>query len=369
MTKCNAQNERMKRKYFTYLEEANRKSPSTIDQVAAAIACFESSTKYRDFKLFRIEQAKRFKEILAKQVNAETGKPLAKATIDSRLMAVKAFFHWLAGQPSYKSRISYSDSDYFNPSANDSRIAHATRERPYPTLEQIRHVLLSMPVETLFQRRDRAVVAATLLTCARDAALASFSIKHFDFTKREVFQDAREVKTKRRKTFKTSFFPVGDDIEAIVRDWIAELKTEYLFGPDDPAFPPTKVGIGASGLFEPLGLSRTHWKGAGAIRKIFKTAFELAGLPYFHPHSIRHTLGHFGLTTCSGLEQLAAWGENYGHDNLATLLGTYAKLPVGRRAEIFDELRSKPPASKRNESNPDAETIKWVVDHLTKKAS
>lgn len=369
MSKCNAQNERIKRKYFTYLEEANRKSPSTIDQVAAAIAGFESSTKHRDFKLFRIEQAKRFKEVLGKQVNAETGKPLAKATIDSRLMAVKAFIHWLAGQPSYKSRISYSDSDYFNPSANDSRIAHATRERPYPTLEQVRHVLASMPVETIFQRRDRAVIAATLLTCARDAALASLSIKHFDFTKCDVFQDAREVRTKRRKTFKTDFFPVGDDIEAIVRDWISELKTEYLFGPDDPAFPPTKVGVGPSGLFEPLGLSRTHWKDAGAIRKIFKTAFEQAGLPYFHPHSIRHTLGYFGLTTCSGSEQLTAWADNYGHDHLATLLGTYAKLPVGRRAAIFEELRSKTRVAPGSGNEPDSETIKRVVDHLTKKAS
>jgi integrase len=369
MSKCNAQNERIKRKYFTYLEEANRKSPSTIDQVAAAIAGFESSTKHKDFKLFRIEQAKRFKEVLAKQVNAETGKPLAKATVDSRLMAVKAFFHWLAGQPSYKSRISYSDSDYFNPSANDSRIAHAMRERPYPTLEQIRRVLFSMPVETIFLRRDRAVIAATLLTGARDAALASLSIKHFDFAKRDVFQDAREVKTKRRKTFKTSFFPVGDDIEAIVRDWIAELKTEYLFGPDDPAFPPTKVGIGASGLFEPLGLSRTHWKDAGAIRKIFKTAFEQAGLPYFHPHSIRHTLGQFGLVACSDLEQLTAWCQSYGHEHLATLLGTYAKVPPERQAAIFAELRSRPRIAKGGANIPDSETIKWVVDHLTKKAS
>ena len=40
-------------------------------------------------------------------------------------------------------------------------------------LEQVRHTLSVMPADTDLERRDRALVAFTLLTGARDAALAS----------------------------------------------------------------------------------------------------------------------------------------------------------------------------------------------------
>ena len=127
MRKHHPKNERIKREYFVWLEEAKRMNPSSVDQVAAAIAQFEESTGHRDF-------AKRVR--CCKLTNPATGAGLAKATIYSRLMSVKAFFVWLAGQPGYKSRLTYSDMEYFNPSNNDGRIARATRERPAPTLEQ-----------------------------------------------------------------------------------------------------------------------------------------------------------------------------------------------------------------------------------------
>jgi integrase len=48
-------NERIKRKYFIYLAEAQGQSQQSIDAVAAAIARFEAYTRYRDFRLFHIE--------------------------------------------------------------------------------------------------------------------------------------------------------------------------------------------------------------------------------------------------------------------------------------------------------------------------
>jgi integrase len=260
---------------------------STVDQVAAAIGYFEKGNSHRYFRQFHIEQARKFKRQLQEQINPETGKPLAKATIHSRLMALKAFFKWLAGQPGYKSRITYSDADHFNNSANDERIAKAVRERPVPSVEQIRHALLAMPTETVLQRRDRAVFAFTLLSGARDDAIASMSLRYVDLAKR-VDQDARQVRTKARKSFVSWFFPVGDDIESILAEWMDELGRAHLFGPDDPLFPATKIGLGATGHFEALGIDRKHWKDAAAIRKIFRSAFGSAGLPYFNPHSFCH---------------------------------------------------------------------------------
>ncbi|WP_294540003.1 hypothetical protein [uncultured Rhodoblastus sp.] len=54
---------------------------------------------YKDFAAFNIEQARNFKRHLDAAINPKTGKPLSKATTYSRLMALKDFFKWLAGQP------------------------------------------------------------------------------------------------------------------------------------------------------------------------------------------------------------------------------------------------------------------------------
>jgi hypothetical protein len=116
------------------------------------LARFEADTKHRDFKSFHFEQAIAFKRRLTEQKNQQTGEKLSKATLHSTLAAVKAFFHWLAGQPGYKSRLQYSDADYFNLSEKDVRVATARREQVGPTLEQARHVIALMPSG---QSRDR----------------------------------------------------------------------------------------------------------------------------------------------------------------------------------------------------------------------
>jgi hypothetical protein len=55
MRKYHPKNERIKRQYLAYLEEAKRLSPKSTDQVAAAIAAFEASTGYKDFAQFHID--------------------------------------------------------------------------------------------------------------------------------------------------------------------------------------------------------------------------------------------------------------------------------------------------------------------------
>jgi len=64
---------------------------------------------------------------------------------------------------------------------------------------------------TDIELRNRAVMAFTLLTGARDGAIASPKLKHVDVLEGKVVQDAREVRTKFSKTFTTWFFPVGED--------------------------------------------------------------------------------------------------------------------------------------------------------------
>jgi integrase len=206
------------------------------------------------------------------------------------------------------------------------RIATARREQKAPTLEQVKYVISQMHVDTEIDRRNRALIAFTILTGARDSAIVSLKLKHVDLVEGYVNQDAREVKTKFSKTFTTFFFPVGNEVLEIVADWVTYLQQEKFWGNDDPLFPATLVKIGAKQQFEAVGLKRKHWSTASPIRTIFRDAFESAGLSYFNPHSFRDTLVRLGQTVCLSPEQFKAWSQNLGHEKVMTTLYSYGEV-------------------------------------------
>lgn len=355
MAKHNPANTRIKREYFDYLKEAMRRDEASIDQVAKAISRFEAAIGHKDFKKFHREQAKAFKRRLDTETNVRTGKPLARATVHSTLSALRAFFIWLAGQPGYKSRIAYADADYFNLSEKDVRVAKARREKPVPTLEQVHHVIGTMPAATDIDKRNRALIALAVLTGARAAALASLKLKHVDLQQGSIFQDARDVKTKNSKTFTTWFYPVGGDALRIVTEWYVHLRTDLLWGESDPLFPKTAIGLGEQGGFQALGLERAHWSSTGPIRTIYKDAFKAAGLPYFNPHCFRDVLVQLGERICTTPEQFKAWSQNLGHERVLTTLTSYGTVPATRQAELIRGL------SKRGETQDDATQIAAIV--------
>lgn len=345
MTKHSPENERIKRKYFAYLKEAKRHGEPTVDAAAKALNRFEVYTKHRDFKAFHFEQAIAFKRHLAEQTGQQSGEKLSKATLYATLTQLKRFFQWLAWQPGYKSRFQYSDAEYFNLSDKDTRVATAQREQKAPTLEQIKHVIATMPTVTDIERRNRALMAFTLLTGARDSAIASMKLKHVDLIANRVNQDAREVKTKFSKTFNTFFFPVGDEVRGIVAEWVTYLRDEKLWGNDDPLFPATRIALGASCQFEVAGLAQDHWSTASPIRTIFRDAFVSAGLPYFNPHSFRSTLVQLGQDVCKTPEQFKAWSQNLGHEKVLTTFLSYGEVACQRQGEIIRGLATPQPAA------------------------
>lgn len=336
-THCPA-NERIKREYLVYLKEAQRYSEPTIDSVATAIARFEQYNSYKDFKRFHIQQAVAFKKKLAAQTNAATGKSLSLATQRGTLNALRSFFIWLAAQTGYKSRFTYADADYFNLSEKDNRAAQSHSQRPFPSLEQAQHAIRAMPSSTAIEQRDRALVAFTLMTGCRDGALVSLKLKHVDLKNQLVKFDAREVETKFSKSFETYFMPVGEDVRSIFVDWVSFLTTEHLWAPTDPLFPKTLMDFDTGEGFRVAGLAREHWTTANAVRRIFRDAFERSGLPYFHPHSFRHTLAQLGEQVCRSPEEFKAWSQNLGHEQVMTTFNSYGKVSAPRQAEIIRQL-------------------------------
>jgi len=195
-----------------------------------------------------------------------------------------------------------------------------------------------MPADTEIERRNRALIAFTLLTGSRDSAIASMKLKHVDLIANNVNQDAREVKTKFSKTFNTFFFPVGDEIRRIVAEWVSYLREDKLWGNDDPLFPATRIALGAARQFEVSGLERDHWSSASPIRAIFRKAFVSAGLPYFNPHSFRNTLVQLGQDVCKSPEQFKAWSQNLGHEKVLTTFLSYGEVACQRQGEIIRAL-------------------------------
>ena len=343
--KPNAANERIKRDYFTYLAEARGRDPATIDSAAAALARFEDSTGRKDFKRLHREQVIAFQRRLAESASSRTGDRLSKATIHAIIRHCRDFFTWLAREPGYRSKISYTDADYFSLSDKDVAIARARRDKAMPSIAQVEHVLTVLPTDTPVQRRDRALIAFTMLTGARVGALASFRLGDLNAAGGYVDHDARHVQSKFAKTFRTHFMPVSDHALAIVQDWHAELSADVARGPADPLFPATAVAPDDRGTFAATGLLPSGWSGTGPVREVFRRAFGLAGLPYFNPHSFRDMLVRHAMTLNLAPEAMKAWSQNLGHADVLTTFTSYGQVPVHRQGELIRAMASKAAAN------------------------
>lgn len=335
MSKYNASNERIKREYLCYLKQAKGRDAVTLDGVAKALSRFEESIRWKDFKRFDRRQAVAFREAFGERTNSRTGERLSRATVFSTLRNLREFFFWLAHQPGFKTHIGYADCDYFNLSEKEMRVARARREKRVPTMEQVEQVLSTMPATNAIERRDQAVVALAAMTGARIGALSSF--RHGDVNLDEGFieQDGRTVRTKFGKTFRSYFLPVSERALAIFTEWHNELEHQHLWGPADPLFPATEIGLGEEGSFTRMGISRRGWSTGAPIREIFKKAFEGADLPYSNPHSFRDMLVRHAFSLNLTPQEMKAWSQNLGHADVMTTFTSYGQLPTHRQGELI----------------------------------
>lgn len=364
MAKYCPENVKVKRAYAFFLETAEGKQPATVDAALKAIERFEASTNQKPFRKFHIEQVRAFRSRLVEETG-RSGKGLSAATITSTLKHLRNFFFWLSREPGFRSAINPNDANYFTPSEQDRRIAGARRERPAPTLDEINATLAKMPFKTHVEKRDRAAIAFAIVSGARIAAIASFRLKHVNLEARTVFHDAREVETKGRKTFTSTFFPVGSAI-GIVEDYVQMLKKEIGFGADDPLFPSTRIGHDPDRSFEVQGLSREPWTTGEPIRRIFRAAFAAAGLSYSNPHKFRTTLTRLGERLCRTPEEWKAWSQNLGHESEMTTFVGYGKVPEHRQAEIIRALTAK---EKSTDPADDLANLQAIVDRLKARKS
>jgi integrase len=338
MTKFNAENERLKRRYLEWEKEANGKSNSTVRNIQNYLYLYEEYTCFKDFKLFNKNDAIGFKKHLGQKKALRTRSLVSKAYLLHAARSLNAFFKWLSGQQGYRRAIPLSNIAYFSLQAKDIQAARASKSKRYPTLEQIEHVVKCMATETDIQKRDRALIAFFAISGARIQAVASFKIKHISLVEGRIEQYPDEVKTKNSKLIITYFFPVGELLTQVFIDWVNFLKKEKLFDDESPLFPCTKLSLNTNDKFSRTQLDTTAWKSTTSLRKIVAAAFQQAGLGYYNPHSFRDTIAQLGYRFCKTPEEFKAWSQNIGHNNPLTTFTSYGTVDEHRQGEIIKTL-------------------------------
>jgi site-specific recombinase XerD len=357
LNQVNPANERIKRRYFHELTEADGLARVTVDHSARAISDYERFTGWADFKSFRSEDAIAYRKHLLTGGGKRSSELSSRSTVHTKLIQVQRFFSWLSKQPGFRVRISPADARFFKLSQRDRRLASERPLKPTPTVEQVKHVIASMPSTSNLEQRDRALVALILLSGIRVTAAITLRLKHVR-PDGSIFQDAREVQTKFGKTYTTYFFPVGAEVRQIFDEYVHHLRTNLLWGEDDPLFPSTQQALDEQRSFQPIGLTKNHWKTSDPVRQIFRRAFEAAGIPYYTPHSIRRTLARLGEQLCRTPEEMKAWSQNLAHDEVMTTFSSYGAVPLQQQAAILARLEANPVA----DGNADLQQLRAMLN-------
>jgi integrase len=348
MTELNPKNERLKLAWIEDLEI--EKATSTIDQKLAALSQFEAMTDYADFVAFS-------RDIVKTYLAAIRQTAISWKTKAAKVRHVRSFFDWMVMEEHLKPKAVRKAIASLRLTDKEARAGSAQRTVKHPTLDQIESTIRAMPNGTAIERRNRALIAFTALSGARDGAIISMRLKHVRLAAREVEQHPDEVDTKASKLIQTWFFPVGNFIETEVVTYIAFLRDDLGFTDNDPLFPKPKMGHDASDQFSAVGLSKDRWTTAQPMRNIFRAAFTANGLRYYNPHSFRNTLWALAYERKLNPEALKAWSQNLGHENLDTSFNSYGRLDANTQRRAMMDLRDAKPAT------PDLQAmIKGMID-------
>lgn len=332
MAQYNRKNEVLKKQYENHLELDERLSETTRLSKLRDIRKFETYTNFKDFKTFSKQQAMGFKDSYKKH-------SVEYSTLSHTIRNLREFFGWLTQQPKYRSKSKIEAVRVFSLTRKEENIAQRKAYKDAPTLEQVRHVLSSMPTDTEQQMRDKAMIAFVACTGVRVTALMSLKISHIDEHQKLVRQNPAEVDTKFGKYIVTQLFPVGEDIQQIVVDWVRYMKANKLADQNSPLFPAMLSEYKAeTGEFTQEHLSTQHISSQTTIRRVFSEAYKNAGLKYYNPHTMRHMLTSLGEKLCNTPEEFKAWSQNLGHSSPLTTFTSYGQVHTHRQCELISSL-------------------------------
>ena len=340
MNEIKAKNEKVKRKFFAHLKGAEGFSEKTVEAIEKAIWKYEEFSGDEDFAAFSDQKAKQFKKWMETAKNKRTKQAVSLTTQYHILRHLKEFFTWLSGQPGYKSRISPYHVQYLKLDKKQSRIAVSAKRLEYPGVEYVKKVCQSIEVKNEVDRRDRALIAFTLLSAMRDSAIMSLPMGCFNPEDLIVTQDPKKgVKTKFSKPIITRLFLFDDTLLGYFLDWYEFLKKEKLYSNADPIFPRTELKQKSETdyCFEGDSVEPVFWQSTGSLAKAFKLRAIQAGEKYYSPHKFRHTAIAEARRRSRTPEQMKAISQNVGHENVGTTF-SYGNMDDFRVTDVVSKM-------------------------------
>src|SRR5665647_314037 len=144
MSKVLQKNEMAKRRFFSYLKDAEGFSENSISAFEKAIFNWEDFTKKDDFANFTKSKVVDFKEWLKNRKKGKTEEKISLSYCYAILRELKTFFEWLSKQAGYKSSINSSLTSYLRLSKNEAREAIQSRKKNIPSVEEVKKVIESI---------------------------------------------------------------------------------------------------------------------------------------------------------------------------------------------------------------------------------
>ncbi len=337
----NKQNEKIKRKYFYRMREAEGFAEATICKIEKSILLYEDFTSHEDFSGFSQKKATEFKRWLASR--KYRGKNLSIKTMYYHLRSLKSFLKWLSCQSGYKTKVTLDSISYLTLDRKKVKAATAPVLTRFPTLVHVKKLTNSIDAKSPLNKRDRALVSFLFLSGMRHSAICSLPLMCFNRHTLEIYQDPQKgVDTKFGKTILSRLLSFDNLLTDYVTSWYDYLDKERGFTPQDPLFPQSKVDKEFGSLaYSCNDIRPEFWHSSNSIRVILKTHSEKAGLEYFKPHAFRHGAIHHAMRFCKNAEQIKALSQNFGHENIGTTMTTYGKLDWSSQSSIINKMDFK----------------------------
>jgi site-specific recombinase XerD len=295
--------------YLAWLELDRHASPRTVEEYRGDLRRFSNfagdDAGIPDIAELGRDILRGYQRHLAR---ARTGpksarRPLAIATRSRRLVALRSFLRFAA-------REEWLPGDL----GTTIDVPKVPERLPKPLEADHRDQLLeALPSDTLPNKRDRALILLLLSTGARISEILRLDIKDWKPDRMWVVG----------KGDRERVVQVTEKARAAVED--------YLDTRDDHS-PALFIG------FQPANkdASSNRLTVAGAHHVCRQLAQRL-GIPPFHPHQLRHTLGTL-LQESIGDARLTA--ETLGHRGLGSVSG-YTKITDQRRREAYEEMQRR----------------------------
>ncbi len=315
----NPKNERVKYNYKMYLNKAMQRDVKTVMAVLKHLHEYEEINMYADFSILN-------ENIIHSYVDALINKDLSLSYIDHNLKTLRDFYSWLERQKGYKSKINYNHLAYFNLTKNQRKEARALAYQQSYKLEDIYRTIRSMPIGTLIERRDRAMISLQCLCGLRVSELRMVKIKNLiyndDCNGWMVYVNPRDMNVKFAKTRHAFFMPFDEDIKENILNWRSEL-IKLGFSDSDPLFPSIPNQFNQFNLLE-LKPKKEEIKSNSTIGSIFKRALKSQGVAYHRVHNFRHMIAKWAGK--QGPEVFNAVSQSLGHSDIKTTFTSYGAL-------------------------------------------